>query len=123
MLQSFLGHLLVEHGILGLVDAESVAYLFHVTFGTFLTDVKGDLGYVLDFSLDEFLMVRWSRQQRWIDTLYNSHKVLRIMHSQRHKKGRRQMSLNKIGQEFLDSRFDHFDRGINDKLRKRSPYP
>ena len=79
MLQSFLSHLLVEHGILGLVDAESVAYLFHVTFGTFLTDVKGDFSDVLDFSLDEFLMVRRSRQQRWIDTLYNSHKVLRIM--------------------------------------------
>ena len=60
MLQSFLGHLLVEHGILGLVDAESVRDLFHVAFGTFLSDVKGDLGYVLDFSLDEFLMVRWS---------------------------------------------------------------
>ena len=33
------------------------------------------------------------------------------------------MSLNKLGQEFLDNRFDDFDRGINDKLRKRSPYP
>ena len=61
MLQSLLSHLLVEHGILGLVDAKSVAYLFHVTFGTFLTDVKGDFSDVLDFSLDEFLMVSWSR--------------------------------------------------------------
>ena len=50
----------MERGILSLVDAESVTYLLHVRFGTFLTDVKGDFSDVLDFSLDEFLMVRWS---------------------------------------------------------------
>ncbi len=57
VLQTFLGHLLVIHGVLGLVDGEGTADLLHLRLRSLLTDVQGHFRDVLNLSLNEFLMV------------------------------------------------------------------
>ena len=63
MSDSLLSNLLVVHGILSLVDRVGTRYLFHGRCSSLLPNIERDFCDVLNFCLDELLVVRWCSQK------------------------------------------------------------
>lgn len=67
--ETFLGHLLVEHSVLGLVDGVRLRNFLHRRDSTFLAKVKRHFRDVVELGSHELLLVGWCRNQAGVHTL------------------------------------------------------